>query len=784
MLTPLYLSHDDRDGDSTTRLIGLLFYRRDRSRRARRPRCSRCSGTSGTPRPARPRPRCCRSSRTARARATRSTVVGPVLLAQLHERRLERAASSRSPSSATTPGAATRVVFPLFWHFSQRAGVDDGAVPALLPAPRRARLRHRRDAAASTRATTDGEQLRRPVPAVLALRQRARASRSTHRHAARLLPAATATADERGRRADRPPALLARRPRPLALRAGAAVLALRRPPSRQVDDGRRPLLAPPLGRRDDRRAVPARSTTAAARARAAATRPASPLFPLFHYRRDAETRLFVTPAGRLGARGRHGAGGLRRPLLLVQERATSTPASSRSSTPTSSAAPTASTSRQWGPWFRVEGPGYKAQRALPALRPLRRRAGDATPGSSPRYFRLRRANGDGVDTLPPLFWHSSFGGRTTTVVGPYFDRTTPGAPHLGVVPLFFHATNAERTLTVVPPLLLYQRSSADGTRDWFSCLLFFHDRDPAGTVERAVPVLLVGRRRRTARTDVVFPIFWHFADTAARHALDAGRALLLVARQGTSGRAASCRSPGTRATTPTATPRRRCCRSSTRGTAATTSRSTRCSAGYHRRGPSHFWYAGPVLHTDSPTSSFSMFAPLWFSHTQQGDRDDDHGHPAAAARLAQQPGDGALEHAAAVLALPRHRHLDLRSGCRSTTTSTSTTSRARRCCCRSSSATRTRSTHDDLLGRPAAALLPPLDADRRHDGRRSRWSGTSSAAHDRTTVVFPFYFRSAERRPRRDLRLPELLPQRGPRPPTAAPTAPTAATSSRSTTRA
>ena len=58
---------------------------------------------------------------------------------------------------------------------------------------------------------------------------------------------------------------------------------------------------------------------------------------------------------------------------------------------------------------------------------------------------MRRTNGDRVDTLLPLFWHSSFAGRNTTVVGPYFERTTPDSHAVGVFPLFVYAKNSQRS---------------------------------------------------------------------------------------------------------------------------------------------------------------------------------------------------------------------------------------------------------------------------------------------------------------------------------------------------
>ena len=103
----------------------------------------------------------------------------------------------------------------------------------------------------------------------------------------------------------------------------------------------------------------------------------------------------------------------------------------------------------------------------------------ATPGSSPltsACVAQRRR----IDTLLPLFWHSSFGGRQTTIVGPFFERTTPSSHAVGMVPLFLYAKNSQRTMTVVPPLLLFQRSTADGTRSSFSACCSSTTAIPAG----------------------------------------------------------------------------------------------------------------------------------------------------------------------------------------------------------------------------------------------------------------------------------------------------------------
>ncbi len=337
------------------------------------------------------------------------------------------------------------------------------------------------------------------------------------------------------------------------------------------------------------------------------------LFPLFYYRRDAETHLFASLLG-ASVRTPHGSGGFLGPYGWF-----------KNSNFDAGFVPLLYTDilrradgqhlTQVGPWFRVEGPGYKTQ----GIFPLYGHYADAKESDTwivPSYFRLRRANGDRVDTLPPLFWHSSFAGRETTVVGPYFERTTPDAHAVGLFPVFLYAKNRQRSMTVVPPLLLFQRSTADGTRDWFSCLLFFHDRDPEGTVNALFPIYW-SDVKKDRRSDVVFPIFWHFADTAAdsastllgplywsHHQSERTRGLLPVAwysRNDGNGDASQALVP-----------------LFYEGHGKDHFSLYTLLAGYHRRGPSSFWYAGPILHTDSPKSSFSMLAPLLFSHTNKG----------------------------------------------------------------------------------------------------------------------------------------------------------------------
>ncbi len=606
MLTPLYLSHEDRDADAMTRLIGLLFYRR-----------SDPQGSTTALFPFFWHFRDAETGATATAllplfahrsgpRDT-STIVGPVYW---------RHFTNGGWSGGLFPiayfgenaGGNHAVVFPLFWHLAEAGS----STTVLFPLFYRHRDPHGSDTAVTPLFYTGehaGESYAVLFPLLFRFASERRQTSTT------ITPLGFAEHDPDGTSVAIGPIV------PLLYwRSGqnrshfALVPLIWHFSDRQADksttvigpywhrhwggettDALFPLLYYRRGARpggDDQTSVT--------------------LFPLFYYRRDAEKRLFVSLLG-ASVQGRQSSGGFVGPYVWF-----------KNANFDASFIPLLYTDilrradgqhlTNWGPVFRVEGPGYKAR----GIFPLFGRYVDAKETDTwivPSYFRMRRTNGDGVDTLPPLFWHSSFGGRTTTIVGPYFERTTPVASTFGLFPLFLRSTNPQRTLTVVPPLLLYQRSSADGTRDWFSCLLFFHDRDPAGTVNALFPIYW-SDVKKDRRTDVVFPIFWHFANTAldssstlagpfywSHDKATRTRGLLPIAwysRNDATGDASQALLP-----------------LFYEGHGRDHFSLYTAVAGYHRRGPSHFWYAGPALHTDSPSSSFSMLAPLWFSHTNK-----------------------------------------------------------------------------------------------------------------------------------------------------------------------
>jgi hypothetical protein len=168
----------------------------------------------------------------------------------------------------------------------------------------------------------------------------------------------------------------------------------------------------------------------------------------------------------------------------------------------------------------------------------------------------------------------------------------------------------------VLPLLLFRSAAYDGGRERTSCLvLFYHHRDGEDRTTALFP-LYWSSADRDHRRDILFPVFWHFADRVT----DSNWTLagpLFWSRAGTR---------HTRGLLPLAW-------FTSDPTAGDGSQAVMplfyhrsgpdlfsfytVAAGYHRHGASSFWYAGPLVHTNSPQSSFTMLAPLWFSHTNK-----------------------------------------------------------------------------------------------------------------------------------------------------------------------
>jgi hypothetical protein len=337
-------------------------------------------------------------------------------------------------------------------------------------------------------------------------------------------------------------------------------------------------------------------------------------FPIVHYRRDADTRLWVTPLA-ASVHGRERSGGFVGPYVWYDDKDLSfrfIPFLHADITHHD----TGERTRQYGPWFQVDAPGHKAR----ALVPLFGRYEDERETDTwvfPSYFRMRRADGDHVDALVPLYWRSSFGDRQTTVIGPDYDRTSPGTHNYGVVPIFFHARNQDRSVTVIPPLLTFRRNEHNGESVWQWTALYFHKHDRDSSWTTVFPIWW-SRSSGGREAAIGFPLYWHVADAAEKrswtlafplywssHGSWQTRGLFFAwTTHDTAGEYAShvflplfyqASAPDHFALfTPL--------------------------GGYRHSGASRAWYSLlplPMLSTDSIETSFGMLFPLWFRHTDK-----------------------------------------------------------------------------------------------------------------------------------------------------------------------
>ncbi len=336
------------------------------------------------------------------------------------------------------------------------------------------------------------------------------------------------------------------------------------------------------------------------------------IFPFVYHRHDAQVNAWVTLLGG-SVQGQQRSGGFVGPFIWYDDNVFKA-----RFVPLVYADVTRRTDGQhlWqiGPWFHVSGPGYTAQ----LLFPLFGHYTDAQESDTwviPAFFRMRRNNGDAVDTLPPLFWHSSFGGRSTTIAGPFFARRTPEHHAYGLFPLFVHDVNAQRSLTAFLPLLYYNRQDRDGRSGVLSLLLFYANRTPDGTTTAIFP-LYYSHVSKTGESAMLFPLYWHGANYAEGTSTTILGPLFWA-------KTATARTGGL---LPLAWFRRDQTKGETSGGIIPLFYAGRgrdsgsfytLLAGYHHAGPSSFWYVVPFLHTSSVTSSFSMLVPLVFTHTNK-----------------------------------------------------------------------------------------------------------------------------------------------------------------------
>ncbi len=234
------------------------------------------------------------------------------------------------------------------------------------------------------------------------------------------------------------------------------------------------------------------------------------LFPLVHYRKDANTRLLLTPIG-ASVTGPRRAAGFLGPYLWYQG-----PNVTAAGIPflyaNVSQANTGERTRQWGPVFAIDGPGRSARVFFPFFG----RYQDAHETDTyvfPSYFRQRKADGYVVDTLIPLFWHSRWRERTTTIIGPWYSRQGSEVHNTGLVPFYFWAKNATRTLLCIPPLLTFHHHNfkTNDVTTWVGPFVRRQSPDREATV--LFPFWWSGREGQRSHR-VLAPFYWHSENAA------------------------------------------------------------------------------------------------------------------------------------------------------------------------------------------------------------------------------------------------------------------------------
>jgi hypothetical protein len=338
------------------------------------------------------------------------------------------------------------------------------------------------------------------------------------------------------------------------------------------------------------------------------------ILPFVHYRRGAGTRLWVTPLA-AAIHGKEQSGGFVGPYIWYDDKDLSFRFIPFLHADVTQHA-TGERTRQYGPWFQIDAPGRRTR----VLFPLWGQHTDERETDTwvfPSYFRMRRVNGDRVDAVVPLYWRSSFGDRQTTVVGVYYDRTSPGVHNFGFAPIFFHHRNPDRSVTVIPPLLTFRRNERDGESVWHWTALYFHKHDRESSWTTLFPIYWA-HARGGHETAIGFPLYWHVADANEKRSWTLAfpfywsssgswrtRGLFFAwYTRDTAGEYAS------HALLPLFYE------------ASAPDHFTLFTplAGYRRSGPARAWYSLlplPMLSTDSVQSSFSMLFPLWFRYTDK-----------------------------------------------------------------------------------------------------------------------------------------------------------------------
>ena len=419
-----------------------------------------------------------------------TTVGAAGVLAQLQARAAGARACSRCCYFGNNARQPPRRRVPAVLALRRRQVVDDGAGAALLLAAQRRDGYALRLAAAVLHGQRPRRQLRDPVPAVLALRQRA-PRHVDHGHAR----SATTTATRR----------LELRRRPAGAAAVRALRARRARTSRwcrcsgtsadrtadktttvvvpywhrrwggETTDGLFPLLYYRRGARPG-----------------GSDETSFTLFPLVHYRRDADTRGLGDAAGRVGARARTAAAASSARTSGTTTRSCRSASSRCLHADVTRHATPASGRGSSGCGSRSTRPDAQARVLFPLFGALQRPSTRPTPGCSPPSSACAATNGDRVDALAAALLAVVVRRcKTTTVVGAVLRSHRARRAQLGA---------------------RAARSSARATRSEHhghpAAAHLSAARKPAANASGSGRRSTSTSTTRTSSTTTVFPLYW------------------------------------------------------------------------------------------------------------------------------------------------------------------------------------------------------------------------------------------------------------------------------------
>lgn len=343
------------------------------------------------------------------------------------------------------------------------------------------------------------------------------------------------------------------------------------------------------------------------------------LFPLVHYKRTPFARTFITPVA-MGKATPERKAGFVGPYFWYESRTVAA----------SGAFPLwfdftnkqlQQRTRVVGPWVAIDDASTHARFIFPFFgryATLKTEASGPVQETGtyvfPTYFRQRDSDGYALDTLFPLFWRSAGPKGGTIQLGPWFASRGQSTYAQGLVPLYFYGRNAKRSLLVTPVGYRWRNFEKQTSTTWMG-LLFYRNTWAQGHTTVGFPLWWSGRSDARAH-QVLFPLFWRFDDSQQRRTTTVlgpffSRRTGSTNTRGVVPLAWYSRNPDTQWFSAALLPLFYVRTQPTNAAIVTP------VFGRGRSATSTWWYVPPFFRRQTPTSSFAILAPLWFSHTNK-----------------------------------------------------------------------------------------------------------------------------------------------------------------------